>query len=130
MCLNGFLFKKNELKLKYKERKKSCELFKGFFSLLYLILIYFFNMKPLSEVAPRLLVIQIQIQAVCTGKSTFEERREGGSFPMLNNELIIRQLLGTWLWATVYVSHCYFTRLNLKKMRPLLFCLLALLGTF
>ena len=59
-------------------------------------------MKPLSEISSGLLVIQIQIQAVCTGKSTFEERREGGSFPMLNNELIIRQLLGTWLWATVF----------------------------
>ena len=34
-----------------------------FFSLL--IFIYLVNMKPLSEVAPGLLVIQISIQAVC-----------------------------------------------------------------
>ena len=27
------------------------------------------------------------------------------------------------------MSHCYFTRLNLKKIGPLQFCLLALLGT-
>ena len=35
-----------------------------FFLFYILILIHFFPMKPLSEVAPGLLVIQIQIQAV------------------------------------------------------------------
>jgi hypothetical protein len=36
---------------------------------------------------------------------------------------------GLWLgWHTTH-THCYFTRLNLKKMGPLQCCHLALLGT-
>ena len=34
------------------------------------------------------------------------------------------------LSSFAYLSHCYFTRLNLKKMGPLWFCLLALLGNY
>ena len=43
-----------------------------FFSLLYLIFSFIFlNMKPLSKVAPGLLFIQIQIQAVCRSKQSY-----------------------------------------------------------
>ena len=43
-----------------------------FFSLLYLIFSFIFlNTKPLSKVAPGLLFIQIQIQAVCRSKQSY-----------------------------------------------------------
>ena len=41
--------------------------FKNFFP--FYIFIYFLNMKPLSKVAPDLLVIQIQIQGVCAQRA-------------------------------------------------------------
>ena len=40
-----------------------------FFLFSLLILIFFLNMKPLSDVAPGLLVNQVQIQAVCSAKN-------------------------------------------------------------
>ena len=45
-----------------------------FFSFMFKFLFIFLNMKPLSEVAPDLLVIQIQIQAVWYSWMLWNER--------------------------------------------------------